>query len=478
MSVPKIIHQLWIGEKQPPINAMNSVKNTNPDFQYMFWCEKTIEDNLDIPNRYKRKIEHHTPIWGKADLYRWFILEKYGGVFVDADMVAIEPIDTFLLNEPFVCYENEKERPGLLATSIQGYPPNHIIPKTAISWVMDNNIRVESTQIESWKLVGPGLLTRTYYDLIDKSVVKLLPSYYFLPDHHTGYKYTGHGKVYMTHEWGSTRNNYDEINAMKIPTHHTYPDKTIDIHLDGKDKEIKEYMKSIKSMEGHFVINIHCNKDITKYIKSMRFVKQMDNVVEEVKEIEGTTIFDTRNEMISHYAKNIDKPVMCELGVFRGEFLDYMETNIEYGEIDGIDLFEGNLYSGDVDGNNPEYVQLERQYILLCDKYRDNPNVNIYKSYTTTYLNHQPDNKYDIIYIDADHSYEGVKADIDMAFDKVKDGGYIMGHDYEMNMDKAETEYQFGTKRAVDEFCEEKNQSIIAKGFDGCVSFCIQVKKI
>ena len=651
----------------------------NPDFEYMFWCEKTIEEKLNIPNRYKRKIEHHTAIWGKADLYRWLILEKYGGVFVDADMVAIEPIDDFLLNEPFVCYENEQNRQGLLATSIQGYPPNHIIPKNAISWIMDNNIRIESVKIESWKLVGPGLLTRTYYDLLDKSVVKILPSYYFLPDHHTGYNYTGHGKVYMTHEWGSTRNNYNEINVMKIPKHHTYPDKSIDIHLDGNDKQIKEYMKSIKSMEGHFAINVHCKKDISKYVKSMRFVKQIqnDNIVEVVKEMDekrelkllnefnlpvnthmefieqglvekyikptdkvlelgarygsvsirtnwilnnkdnhyvvepdkkvwdcleenmkrnntdfniikgvigkekykiagngyathlvensesdiecfdipdvdfnvliadcegyleifynenidffkglnlvifetdrpeacdydkvidglnnmgftllekipepgmkgmyhyvfhkGVTIFDTRNEMITHYANKINKPVMCELGVFRGEFLDYMEKNIDYGELHGIDLFNGNLYSGDVDGNNPEYVQLEPEYIRLCDKYRDKSNVNVYKSYTTTFLNYQPDNKYDIIYIDADHSYKGVKADINVAFEKVKDGGYIMGHDYEMNMDKAETRYEFGTKRAVDEFCEENNQSIIAKGMDGCVSFCIQVKKI
>ena len=52
-----------------------------------------------------------------------------------------------------------------------------------------------------------------------------------------------------------------------------------------------------------------------------------------------------------------------------------------------------------------------------------------------------------------------------------------MGHDYEMNMDKANTRYNFGVKRAVDEFCKEHNQEIIAKGNDGCVSFCIKVKK-
>ncbi len=36
MSVPKIIHQIWIGPKQPPINLMNTWKEKHPDFEYIF----------------------------------------------------------------------------------------------------------------------------------------------------------------------------------------------------------------------------------------------------------------------------------------------------------------------------------------------------------------------------------------------------------------------------------------------------------
>ena len=55
MSIPKIIHQLWIGDAPMPINAMNSVKNINHDFKYMFWHEKTIEEKLEIKPRYQSK---------------------------------------------------------------------------------------------------------------------------------------------------------------------------------------------------------------------------------------------------------------------------------------------------------------------------------------------------------------------------------------------------------------------------------------
>tara|TARA_R110002096_G_scaffold27366_2_gene83880 strand:+ start:1401 stop:2291 length:891 start_codon:yes stop_codon:yes gene_type:complete len=276
MSIPKIIHQLWIGDKPCPINAMNTIKNMNPSYEYLLWNEELIKEKLKVYPRYQRKIEGHSAIWGRADMYRYLILEQFGGIFIDADMVAIEPLDDFLLSKAFFCYENEISRPNLCATSLQGYPPHHIIPRTAIEWITNNNVNCEQTKIQSWILVGPGLLTKTYQELIpDKSVVNVFPSYIGLPDHHTGTKYKGHGKVYMSHEWGSTNDSYNQINQMSIPSHHLKPKQTIDIYIPTCNvKMLKEYMTSIKNMNGHFNIQINFEGDLSKYLNSMRFVYQ------------------------------------------------------------------------------------------------------------------------------------------------------------------------------------------------------------
>jgi hypothetical protein len=187
--------------------------------------------------------------------------------------------------------------------------------------------------------------------------------------------------------------------------------------------------------------------------------------------------FDTRNEMIKYYCDTISNPVILEIGVFKGEFLDYLVKNCNIGAIDAVDLFEGTASSGDVDGNNIVYYNIALSYLELLEKYEDRRNVAIYKSHSVVFLKCQPDNTYDIIYIDGDHSYNGVKNDLINAYSKIKDGGYIMGHDYELNMEKAKIRHEFGTKQAVDEFCIEYNQTILSKAMDGCVSFCIQVKK-
>jgi len=62
-----------------------------------------------------------------------------------------------------------------------------------------------------------------------------------------------------------------------------------------------------------------------------------------------------------------------------------------------------------------------------------------------------PDEFFDLIFIDADHSYEGCKADIQNYFPKVKKGGYIGGHDYENN----EQNFKFGVTQAVDELIND-----------------------
>ena len=59
------------------------------------------------------------------------------------------------------------------------------------------------------------------------------------------------------------------------------------------------------------------------------------------------------------------------------------------------------------------------------------------------------DGSLDFVFIDGDHSYEGVKADITAWWPKMVRGGIFSGHDYR-------EERGYGVKQAVDEFVAEK----------------------
>lgn len=70
-----------------------------------------------------------------------------------------------------------------------------------------------------------------------------------------------------------------------------------------------------------------------------------------------------------------------------------------------------------------------------------------------------PDRYFDWIYIDAQHAYEGVKRDIDVARRKVKDGGLLVFNDY-IVWSYVELE-PYGVVAAVNELCTEDQWEMI-----------------
>lgn len=244
--IPKIIHQIWIGPKEPPIKPMNTWKNKHLNFEYIRWNEEEFIKR-DMKFECQDKIDKMTEINGKADIIRWEILYKYGGVFIDADSICIESIDDTLMNQKcFAGYEQEELRPGLIATGTMGFPPKHPLIKDAIDFVKKNHIHTN----KAWITVGPGLLTRLYNSGKYKDLT-IFPSYTFLPIHYTNKEYQGHGKVYAYQLWGSTNFGiFDKSGS--VPKQLLVGNDFVSVLVSSyntKAKYIKECLNSIKNQK-------------------------------------------------------------------------------------------------------------------------------------------------------------------------------------------------------------------------------------
>lgn len=68
-----------------------------------------------------------------------------------------------------------------------------------------------------------------------------------------------------------------------------------------------------------------------------------------------------------------------------------------------------------------------------------------------------PSQSVDLVFIDADHSYESVKDDISHWKSKVKKGGILCGHDYG-------NEFHPGVKKSVDEHFGNNGLEIVSSG--------------
>jgi len=285
--IPKIIHQLWIGDKPPPVKMMDTWKDMNPDFEYIRWTEELIvEKNMVFECQHR--IDEMEEINGKADIMRWEILYKYGGVFIDADSFCISPLDDKLLNtKSFAGWEQEELRPGLIATGTMGFPKNHRLPLHAKEWIKQNSVDFKVCKLMAWQCVGPGLLTVIYNTKLYNDMT-IFPSYYFLPVHCTGKIYKGHGKVYAYQEWGSTKKSYEKIHLVEIPEFLKSPQAQISVlipNYNTKSIYIKECLNSIQDQEGRFSIDLVWIDDGSLPMNKIIVKKMLDNLISETRNI-------------------------------------------------------------------------------------------------------------------------------------------------------------------------------------------------
>jgi glycosyltransferase involved in cell wall biosynthesis len=256
--IPKMIHQIWIGPKPPPLTMMNTWKDKHPDFEYIFWNESEFIKR-DMTFACQTQIDNISEIVGKVDMMRIEILYKYGGIYVDADSICIEPLDSyFLCKTAFATYENENVRAGLVATGTLGFVPNYPLCRDMIEWFQSDDAAEKMVSFKAWYSVGPGCLTR-FLKTGKYADFSVFPSHCFLPVHFTGPKYSGHKKVYAYQEWGNTKENYDTIDQVVLPSEFSEPSVWVSVLITSYNTPslfLTDCLNSIKNQEGHFGMEI------------------------------------------------------------------------------------------------------------------------------------------------------------------------------------------------------------------------------
>jgi hypothetical protein len=131
----------------------------------------------------------------------------------------------------------------------------------------------------------------------------------------------------------------------------------------------------------------------------------------------------------------IDK-VMAEVGSYAGESTELFRDSGKFKRIICIDPYKANY-----EDDQQVLMTLELARKSLLAKFNESMELlEVPFHESNEYI---PDNSLDFCYIDGNHTYEFVKADILLAIKKIKAGGYLAGHDYYPNA--------FGVKAAVDE---------------------------
>ena len=212
-----IIHQIWIGEKHPPIQLMRdwNIKHKKycPNSDYILWSDMKNLDNIknislwDIrkPSKLFENIKNNSyniknnnllynmtliydmeiTLFGKADILRLIVLYIFGGIYIDADSAWINDINyDKCLNTLFNKFKNGSSIFAALEPQ-RNWPANGVIGVKGKENILIKELLIDLTinytklriiqDLPPWKVMGPLLLQR------HENNMTIFPSQYFYP---------------------------------------------------------------------------------------------------------------------------------------------------------------------------------------------------------------------------------------------------------------------------------------------------------
>jgi predicted O-methyltransferase YrrM len=116
---------------------------------------------------------------------------------------------------------------------------------------------------------------------------------------------------------------------------------------------------------------------------------------------------------------------MIEIGSYAGESTTMFANHFK--KVVSVDPFLNDYDANDI---ACQYMDLTKVYDTFKSAISSYSNITHIRKISDDAINDLKDNSFDFVYIDGLHTYEQVKKDISNYLPKIKDGGFIGGHDY------------------------------------------------
>jgi hypothetical protein len=174
-----------------------------------------------------------------------------------------------------------------------------------------------------------------------------------------------------------------------------------------------------------------------------------------------------KRDLASLLNKKFPYGVGVEIGVLKGDYSRILLERWHNGTLFLVDTWRHIGHYVDYNGRDDQYhYDCLIQTCNAIKPWQDRAHIVRMDSVKAAAL--FPDEFFDFIYIDADHSYEGVVRDINAWWPKIKKGGMFCGDDYIPDdgdiwmTGTGDPVYvgKFGVRKAVNEFVAENNLTL------------------
>ena len=170
MSIPKVIYQTYKTAKLPfPVRRQIArMRKLNPQYSYEFYDDERIEKFIaaefdeETLNLYKR-INIGA---AKADFFRYTLLYKKGGVYVDIDSTIVKNLDEMIRPDDHAIITRESN-PYYVQWALI-YEAGHPFLKKTIERMIDN-LRCNRYPYDIHKMTGPTVYTEAIDECLSEN---------------------------------------------------------------------------------------------------------------------------------------------------------------------------------------------------------------------------------------------------------------------------------------------------------------------
>jgi len=190
--IPKTIHYIWVGGKPlTPLakRCIESWKEFAPDYELRFWSE----ENSPMSHPYVKAMYAKRKWAFVSDYIRFWALEREGGIYLDADMQLLKPLDPFLNDGAFL----GRTKDGYVAAGIIGSTPKHPLIRAVLDFYnADTQFLTENT--------SPKIVTRTLKEHPEMDVRVYGAEYFYPCDDGEACSAETLADAYATHHWAES----------------------------------------------------------------------------------------------------------------------------------------------------------------------------------------------------------------------------------------------------------------------------------
>ena len=210
-AIPRIFHQIWLGDGEMPAKFRaysRSWRTHHPGWELKMWTDANLPPLVN-----QELFDSVTEVRERADLLRYELLYRYGGVYVDTDFECFKSIEPLLHarsgeeggeESPPVSAFSSQESPEHISIGIMGATQGNAF----FGRIVDNLPRWHATHSgPEWHIgyrTGPFLIRSAY--ALWPGELTLLPQWALYPYHSTNFEARGKNatafpNAYAAHHW-------------------------------------------------------------------------------------------------------------------------------------------------------------------------------------------------------------------------------------------------------------------------------------